>query len=213
MAKAYERGATLTELAQRHRLTLPVVRQHLVDAGVTIRRKGGSSSDDQQRVEEMTRLYVEENQTLQQIGERYGLSRQRVQQILRGAGVESQGRRATEPSEPAKPEPLTKEERQIARLYDRGNRPADIMQEFGITYSALQSILRRGGVKIKPKGFFNRRPDYERIHKGVIRDYKRGLDTGTIAEKHGLCGRTEIYKFLRREGIEVRHQHREEAHA
>lgn len=201
MAREYGKGKTLTQLAQAHGMRLSDVRTSLVDAGVTIRRRGGNTPTDKKRITDMKRLYLEERLTYQQIGDIYDLTRQRVQQILRGAGVKPLARRAADDTAPRK---LTKEEKRIAALYDKGTRPADILDEFGITYSTLQTILRHANIPVKPKGFFNRRPDYERIHKGVVRDYKKGIDPGVITKRYGLCGPTEIYKFIKREGITPR---------
>lgn len=209
MVREYERGSTLTALSVKHNMSLQAVRQTLVEAGATIRRKGGMLPTDQGRVDTMKQLYLEEGLTLQEIGNKYGLTRQRVQQILRSAGVESLGRRPDD-SLPVSRK-LNKEEREIAALYEKGVRPAEIMEQHDITYSALQTILRRGNIATKPKGFFNRRPDYERVRNGVLADYEKGVDTGEIADKYGLCGRTEIYKFLKREGAPVRHGSNEEA--
>lgn len=201
MVKEYRDGATLTMLSVNHKLGLSKVRQVLVDAGVEIRKKG-SSRFDANRAEEMSKLY-EEGQTLQQIGARYSLSRERVRQILRSAGIESLGRREKTGSDAA----LSAKERKIAKAYDNGRKPADIMKEFGVSYVLFRSILKRAGVETKPKGFFNRRPGYEKIRKGIIKDYQAGVDTGVIAERYGLCGRTEIYKFIKREGVEPRRGH------
>lgn len=210
LATQYRNGATLTELSVNHKLPLPQVRQVLVDEGVEIRKKGGSAPFDPNRAEEMKRLYLDEENTLQEIGDQYGLSRERVRQILRDNGVESLGRR----ERPRKEPPLTKKEKAIASAYDRGVRPSDLKERYpGLTYSALQSILKRAGVETKPKGYFNRRSGYEKTVTGIIRDYQRGDDTGDIADRYGLCGRTEIYKFLKREGVPVRHQHKAEYEA
>jgi DNA-binding CsgD family transcriptional regulator len=204
MVKEYKEGATLTVLSVNHKLGIPVVRSALVSAGVRIRPKGGSIPFDSQRAEKMAHLYEEEGQTYQEIGDQFGITRERVRQILRTHGVKSHGRRAS-PSE-AEPAALSRKERQIAKLYDKGTRPGEIKEQFDISYAELQTILRKAGVPTKPKGFFNRRPNYDKIHRGVISDYKAGVDPGVIAERYGLCGRTEIYKFLNREGVPVHHR-------
>lgn len=207
LAKQYRNGATLTELSVNHQLGLPQVRQALVDEGVEIRKKGGSAPFDPNRADQMKRMYLEEEKTLQQIGDEFGVSRERVRQILRDNGVESLGRRERPRQEP----PLTKREKAIAAAYDRGVRPSDLKERYpGLTYSALQSILKRANIETKPKGFFNRRSGYEKTVTGIIKDYLKGEDTGVIADRYKLCGRTEIYKFLKREGIPVRHAHHEQ---
>jgi uncharacterized protein (DUF433 family) len=201
MAKEYKDGATLTMLSVNHKLGLPVVRQALVDAGVTIRKKGGSQPFDANRAEEMADLYIKENLTLAEIGERFDLSRERVRQILRANKVKSLGRRERSKHD----QPLTAQEKRIAKAYDNGTSPAELKKKYtDLTYAGLQTILKRAGVPTKPKGFFNRRDGYEKTVKGIVRDYKRGVDTAEIADRYGLCGRTEIYKFLKRENVPVR---------
>lgn len=210
LAKEYNSGATLNELAVNYKLGVPLVRSTLVAAGVPIRKKGGSMPFAADRAEEMTRLYEGEGLTYQEIGDRHGVTRERVRQILRDNGVESQGRRERDRHE----EPLNKREQAIASAYDRGVRPADLKDRYpGLTYPELQNILKRGGIATKSKGFFNRRDGYEKTVTGIIKDYLADVDTGVIAERYGLCSRTEIYKFLKREGIQVRHQQKVDAKA
>ncbi len=200
LAEKYENGATLSQLSEQSHLSVPEVRQQIVDAGVPIRSKGSTSSlDPKQRDSQIKILYLEENKTLQEIGTSFGLTRERVRQILRNSGVESLGRRPR-----AADDKLTRKQAKIAKLYDEGTPPSTLMTEYGINYPILQAILKRAGVKTKPKGYFNRRPDYEKIRGGIVTDYLAGVDTGVIAARYGLCGRTEIYKFIKREGVEPR---------
>ena len=202
LVSAYENGATLAQLSEVNDISLADLREILSDAGVVI-KKGRRPSvvlprlDD--RSQRMKTLY-EEGKTLQEIGTEFDLSRERVRQILRGANVESQGRRKREDA----PDQLSTQDKKIARLYDKGTPPSELIVKFDINYSHLQTVLRRAGIDVKPKGFFNRRPGYEGISDGIIRDYKSGVDTQVIADRYGLCGRTEIYKFIKREGVEPR---------
>jgi uncharacterized protein (DUF433 family) len=210
LVSAYENGATLAQLSEVNDISLADLREILSDAGVVIKKgrrpsvvppRLGSKTppklDD--RSQRMKTLY-EEGKTLQEIGTEFDLSRERVRQILRGANVESQGRRKREDA----PDQLSTQDKKIARLYDKGTPPSELIVKFDINYSHLQTVLRRAGIDVKPKGFFNRRPGYEGISDGIIRDYKSGVDTQVIADRYGLCGRTEIYKFIKREGVEPR---------
>lgn len=197
MAKLYNKGATLVQLAGKTHLAVPVIRESLVASGVAIRPKGGFRGNSQKRAEDMSALYTE-GKTLQEVGDKYGLTRERVRQILRQLGTESLGRRDKEEAE------LTAKEKKIALLYDKGTSPMEICKRRGISYTELHNILKRAGITLKPKGFFNRRLGYEKIRDGVIRDYKEGEITRVIANRYGLCGPTEIYKFIKREGVESR---------
>ena len=210
LVSAYENGATLAQLSEVNDISLADLREILGNAGVEIKRgrrpnvappRLGTKAPPKldERTERMKVLY-EEGKTLQEIGTEFGLTRERVRQVLRDANVESQGRRKREDS----PEQLSAQDKKIARLYDKGTPPSELIVQFGINYSHLQTVLKRAGVDVKPKGFFNRRPGYEKIRDGIIRDYKNGVDTQIIADRYGLCGRTEIYKFIKREGVEPR---------
>jgi uncharacterized protein (DUF433 family) len=210
LVSAYENGATLAQLSEVNEISLADLREILSDAGVEIKRgrrpnvappRLGTKTPPKldERTERMKLLY-EEGKTLQEIGTEFGLTRERVRQVLRDANVESQGRRKREGS----PEQLSAKDKKIARLYDKGTPPSELIVQFDINYSHLQTVLKRAGVDVKPKGFFNRRPGYEKIRDGIIKDYQNGVDTQIIADRYGLCGRTEIYKFIKREGVEPR---------
>jgi uncharacterized protein (DUF433 family) len=139
--------------------------------------------------------------TLAEIGNEFGLTRERVRQILRKHGVESLGRRDAE----VRPRPLTKEQKAIAKDYEAGVPPHEMFEKYpGLTATRMWNILRKAGVKGKPKGFYVRRPDYEKVAKGVVADYQKGIPCADIANKYNLCGKTEIYKFLQRAGVSVR---------
>lgn len=207
MVAEYRKGSTLTILSVNNEIGVATVRKILTDAGVEIRGKGasftaGGEKATEARAKKMAQLY-KKGQTLQEIGDTYDLSRERVRQILRAADVESLGRREKKSAN----EPLNAAEKKIAAAYDGGMKPADIITKFKITYVEMREILKRGNIETKPKGFFNRRPGYDKIRKGIIKDYLADVDTGVIAEKYGLCGRTEIYKFIGREGVSSRLSH------
>lgn len=196
MVKQYRSGSTLTQVSVRNKLGVALVRRLLADSeGEDFIRGKGASVVEDDRSETMAELY-RSGETLQSIGTRYDLSRERVRQILRTNNVKSLGRR-----EQKVPEKLTSTEKKIAKAYDNGTRPADIISKFDISYAEMRKIMRRAGIETKPKGFFNRRPGYDKIRKGVISDYQSGLGTGVIVSKYGLCDKTEIYKFIEREGI------------
>lgn len=200
IAKEYQSGETMVVLSVRHQISVPSVRDMLVKAGVEIRKKGGTRNQDPKRAEKMAKLY-REGATLADIGKQFGLTRERVRQILRKHGVESLGRRDTENS----PRPLTREQKAIAKDYENGLPPHEMFEKYpGLTATRMWGILRKAGVKGKPKGYYVRRPDYERVAKGVVEDYQKGMECADIANKYDLCGKTEIYKFLQRAGVPVR---------
>lgn len=151
--------------------------------------------DDNERLAKMKKMYADDH-TLQQVGDEFGLSRERVRQILSGAGVE------TRDAGPRPQTELTKTEKKIAKLYDKGEKsPSDLMMEYDITYYSLRRILKRAGVDLKPKGYFVRGPEYDKADE-VVRDYKAKMKIKDIAKKYGFPAPTKVYQILRRKGIE-----------
>ena len=66
-------------IAEQYNVSVPTVYRHMKMNGVKIHQEKAKIRRD-----EMTKLYEKENMTYQQIGEKYGLSRQRVEQIIHG---------------------------------------------------------------------------------------------------------------------------------
>ena len=86
MAKAYKKGSTLSEIGHRRKIGINRVKEVLLDEGVTIRRPGSSIKGDQERDARLTKMAkMYETHTLQQVGDEFGLSRERVRQILSAA--------------------------------------------------------------------------------------------------------------------------------
>lgn len=82
IADEYRAGATLTELADRHETYLGRVTAELMALGVEMRRKGPKEpANARQRLQEIIALR-EEGVSPRQIGVRFGISRQRVCQLL-----------------------------------------------------------------------------------------------------------------------------------
>ena len=82
---AYREGDTMMTISVRHKISMPKVRSMLVEARVNIRGKGGKVSPFVKRAKLMVEMRSG-GATLQQIGDEFNLSRERVRQILRAAG-------------------------------------------------------------------------------------------------------------------------------
>ena len=100
---AYEAGCGLVEIAGAIGCSVSKTRKVLALVGCSIRPRGAPQTDagviDEGRAKEMARLY-QSGLTLQAIGVKYGLTRERVRQILRKSGVPSRGwnnRRSLDP--------------------------------------------------------------------------------------------------------------------
>lgn len=90
---AYNDGASLRALSRKSGLSLQACKEILEEHGVEIRsrgripgrRDGFKLTDD--NLESIAKLY-EKGQTMQELGDEFGVSKQRVHQILTDMGVE-----------------------------------------------------------------------------------------------------------------------------
>ena len=101
-------------------------------------------------IEEIRRLYVEEDLTLQQVGDRVGITRQAVQQRLRGAGIM---RRPTGHRYGPRAHEIAKQSldldlliRQYVEEKQGINRLAKI---YGLSFELLRRVLVTEGVEIR----------------------------------------------------------------
>lgn len=92
----YEAGATVADLAAKHGLCILTMRKGLIAAGATIRRYTSACKQgvaDPARANEFRRRYLA-GDTLDAISRDFGVSRERVRQVLRKIGVPSLGWRS-----------------------------------------------------------------------------------------------------------------------
>jgi uncharacterized protein (DUF433 family)/transposase-like protein len=157
-------------------------------------------SPEGDRVQDMARLYVA-GQTLQQIGDRFGMTRERVRQILRKNGCPSLGAR---PENMRRARPLTADEKAIVEMYQAGVRPSVIKARFPTLQIA--AALRRAGVRAQSKGHWLRHPENDERVRTVGEMYRAGFSTAEIARSAGLPHATTVYIYLRQAGIQPERQ-------
>ena len=157
-------------------------------------------ADEEDREIVMSRRYLA-GETLREIAEDFGLTRERVRQILRSSNIPSLGFRARH-RRAAKP--ITDREREIAGVYaDGATRPADICETYGITASRLKLILDRTKTPSFPVGhWLTHTDDAERTAK-VKKLYDAGVKTAEIARLVGLNHQTHVYRYLSKGGVRV----------
>lgn len=141
-------------------------------------------------------------ETLKQIGDDYGITRERVRQVLRNLGVPSLGFRA---EHRRKAHDLTLAERRAAKMYESGTSPREIMQLTGFAHHQILESARRCGIRIKPRGSWLVRADDVELTTRVCELYQRGFGPKQIVEavpqvKHPQT----IYRYLRKGGVAVR---------
>lgn len=138
-------------------------------------------------------------ETLQAIGSDFGVTRERVRQILRRSDIPSLGWRAGTMRQAA---PITDAEQEIAAAYAQGDTPPHVLCErYEIDAARLASILRRTNTKKFSKGFWLRRADDAERTQKVAELYLAGEKTADIAQQVGLPGQEHVYVYLRRAGI------------
>lgn len=135
-------------------------------------------------------------ETLEAISRDYGITRERVRQILRNTGVPSLGCRPEHFRKTITPEIEAK----IVELGKSGCAQRDIAKTLGVHPLSVSIYIRRHGIT-PPRAKRARRPDVLERAKGIAADYRAGMKTAEIGRKYGVPQPT-IYHFLRIEGVE-----------
>lgn len=156
-------------------------------------------ADDREVV--MARRYLG-GETLEAIAQDFGLTRERVRQLLRRAGVPTLGHRK---EHRRKGLPVTDREREIAALYAAGHTPPRaIYARYDITAPQLAQILRRTQTPTYPVGHWRRHPDADTRARRAVELYRQGVSVPKIAEIVGLPFSTAVYPYLRNAGVPTR---------
>lgn len=144
--------------------------------------------------ERMGALYRSGN-TLQEIGDEFGVTRERVRQILRKSGVPTMGHRGS------KNYKVTRE--QVAEILALAPRysASEIARHLGIARQNVFNHLRKHGVAARRGRMGPRSATIEKA-MAIADDYVAGLKTREIAERHGLM-QPEIYRFLKVAGVKT----------
>ena len=196
------------EIASDSGISLSTVCRYIRQAGGELRRgapKGRQSSRrgvaDKQRAQEMQARYLG-GETLQQIGDSYGITRERVRQILRKFNVPSLGNR---PEHYQKAHPLTAAEIEAVELYKRDTPPTVACERTGIAQYQLRAALRRLGVEAKGTGYWLTRSDDAEITERTCALYLQGLGATEIVRLVPQLKFPErVYRYLKKGGVAPR---------
>lgn len=152
---------------------------------------------EEQRELVFARRYLN-GETLQEIANDHGITRERVRQVLRKAGVPSLGLR---PEHRQKQHELTANELAAASAYRRGELPKVICERFSLDRSQLHSACRRLNIEIRAPGApFKSEP--ESTARTVASLYKEGATLEEIRARFGWSHITYVYRWLKRAGVE-----------
>lgn len=139
---------------------------------------------------QMRDLYLE-GATLEEIGGRFDITRERVRQILRRTGVPSLGHRP----EICRSVVTLEIEAEIVRLASEGKTQPEIADALSIDRHNVSLYLRRNGVSA-PRASKGCSPETLATARAVAAEYAAGISTKEIAERHHTWQPT-IYRYLR----------------
>jgi len=182
VARLYaEERLTVEGFGARFALTRGRVRQILGGVGVGLRRASSGPAPPphlKERDGEIARLYAERDLTLREIGERFGLTRERVRQIAGRAGLA--------PAAGVK----RKRNQEIIRLYvEEGLAASGVGARLGMTKSAVFRVLERAGVPRRSGGWRSSWPwrDAAQRSDEIARAYvEEGSSPTEIALRFGV---------------------------
>jgi len=155
-------------------------------------RPARTTLDQLRRAVEMAERY-HKGDTLDAIGKDYGLTRERVRQILRQYGVESLGLRQ-------RPETI-QARAQIEELATQGMPVRDIAAKVGVSEPGVYQHLSRCGIKAS-KAPKPRKPEYIARDAQIAADYQAGIKVRDLCAKYGIQP-PAIYHALNRQNVSV----------
>jgi DNA-binding CsgD family transcriptional regulator len=145
VAREYRAGASATELADRHHVSVSTICRVLDRAGVPRRSPGRSISPARGREDEIATAY-QQGQTIEQIAARLGCSISPVRAALRRAGVETNG-----PGRRRRPVDAA----DIVERYSAGATLAELGVVYGVSSKVIADVLETRGIARRSPG---RRP-------------------------------------------------------
>ena len=135
--------------------------------------------------------------TLQKIGDEFGVSRERVRQILRSESVPSLGSRPE--NAPRSIAGLNADK--VVRLCREGRNVIEIAEAIGDAATNVRCVLNRHGLKAVRK-CKDRDPKTVEMAFAVAAEYRRGDKCRVIAERHGILTR-HVFRLLSIAGVKA----------
>lgn len=205
VAQVYLSGMSLHDTGVHFGMNTTTVRKALLRLGIQPRRQGTPSrardrrkSANPERVEKMIEMRGR-GCTLNEIGTSFGITRERVRQLLTKAGIDT-----TDEARPLKPKELAAVE-DYAR---NGESLWTVALRHDLKPYTLKSLVMKAGYKVRPSPRFGRiSAETKSRAKQAAKLYKDGLGVNDIAERLGYPARKDrghggvIYRLLAIAGI------------
>lgn len=182
----YESGLKVAEIAAQYGVKEDSVyyafrKMNLkMDGRSRFARKGPAEPS---RDAEMVRLRVEEHLTYEQIGTRFGVSRERVRQCLRRSGLDMHA---------------VDEERRHLVSKKHQPKPPSICRYCGTDYTAIGWTLHQKAARHNPNPDADLYAERDRL---VAADYAAGMKTGDIMAKYGNIPASAVSRAIARQGV------------
>lgn len=187
IAKAYQKGQTLSALARKNRCDIDTIRNALKRLGID-RRPGGPKNFSRRQCQEMVSMYAR-GHTLAEIATFFQCAPQTIRRVVHRQGVNIRPKAYAQIS----PEDVES----IVDLYRTGQTQKQIARQFKTTTPTVRRFLKAAGLTILPGGHRKIHPD---DYPKLVEAYQSGRSLRKIA-KEWNCTRPAIANILRKIGV------------
>lgn len=148
-------------------------------------------SQERDRTQEIRMLY-DAGETLKDIGDKFGVSRQRIEQIAREIGLKPRGNVGR------KRAPVWSAIDDVRALAEQGCTHKDISEKIGDSYSNVVSACKANGIKVKKARRFSEKTLARA--QDAAKAYREGEKIASIAKRLGVVV-PDVYRLLRVAGV------------
>lgn len=200
VAAMYLSGMSLYDLGVHFGRAHTWARNVLKRVGVPIRKRGSGSKfprghikEASARTKEMIELW-NLGKTLEQIGHNYGITRERVRQLLIREGIDTTNR------------PLTPEQKRFVQEYVNGRSLTEVAARAKSNPDTVRGWLRKEGVPVRPSRKQRKiQPQTKENAKLAAQWYREGVSVEEIGKRLGYQSKSggSVYRLLAYAGVKL----------